>query len=131
MSTRGWPAADFLARIGSEIGVSDWHLIDQRRIEEFAVVTDDDQFIHTVPERARTTAFCGTIAHGYLTLSLLSAMARSALPIIEGTKFSLNYGFDKIRFLAHVPSGARIRARLRCRTCPSATQASGAWLLAS
>ena len=111
MEARTWAVSDFLARIGTEIGVSPWYLIDQQRINEFAAVSEDDQFIHTDPEQARQSSFGGTIAHGYLTLSLLSAMSKSALPAIEGTKMSLNYGFDRVRFLAEVPSGARVRAR--------------------
>lgn len=99
-------------RIGQEIGVSAWHLVDQDMIDRFAEVTGDRQFIHVDPARARIAApFGGTIAHGFLTLSLLSAMGQQALPPIEGKVMGINYGFDRVRFLAPVPSGARVRAR--------------------
>jgi acyl dehydratase len=97
------------------------------RIDDFATVTQDHQFIHTDPNRARETPFGGTVAHGFLTLSLLSAMIRSGLPAIEGVKASLNYGFDKVRFLHPVRSGARVRARFRL---PSFSQREeGRWLM--
>jgi acyl dehydratase len=128
MARKSWSVSDFLARAGTEIGVSEWFLIDQRRINEFAAVTQDDQFIHTDPERARQTSFGGTIAHGYLTLSLLSAMAASALPVLEGTKVDLNYGFDKIRFLADVPAGASVRARFTLSSL--AERGAGRWRMA-
>jgi acyl dehydratase len=97
--------------VGREVGVSSWHLVDQARIDAFAQVTDDHQFIHVDPERAAETPFGGTIAHGFLTLSLLSAMALEAQPKIRGGVMGINYGFNKVRFLAPVPSGARVRGR--------------------
>ena len=101
----------YLASQGQEIGISQWHLIDQKRIDAFADTTGDHQFIHIDPERAaRETPFGGTIAHGFLTVSMLSALAYEALPSIQGTAMSVNYGFDKLRFIAPVRSGARIRA---------------------
>ncbi len=102
---------DLQALTGTEIGVSDWIKVDQAMIDAFGTVTFDMQFIHTDPVQAKLSPFSGTIAHGFLTLSLLSSMAFSAMPKIEGTLASLNYGFDKIRFLNPVPSGARLRAR--------------------
>lgn len=96
--------------VGTQVGVSDWMVIDQQRIDRFADVTDDHQYIHVDPERAATGPFGGTIAHGFLSLSLLSEMAANGLPRIAGVSTSLNYGFDKIRFLTPVRSGARIRA---------------------
>lgn len=118
----------FLAKTHSELGVSEWFLIDQQRIDEFAKITQDSQFIHTDPRRARDTPFGGTIAHGFLTLSLLSAMERSGLPRVEGAKTYLNYGFDKVRFLSPVPSGTRVRARF---TLSSLSQREeGKWLMA-
>lgn len=100
------------ALVDKEIGVSNWHLIDQRRIDAFADTTEDWQFIHVSPERASAALpLGGTIAHGFLVLSLLSAMATEAIPPIRGTTMSMNYGFDKVRFLSPVPSGVRIRAR--------------------
>lgn len=89
--------------------VSRWFTIDQDRIDAFAAVCEDEQFIHMDPARAAATRFGGTIAHGFLTLSMLSAMAYDAMPL-RG-QLSVNYGFDRIRFLAPVPSGARVRAR--------------------
>lgn len=101
-------------KIGTEIGASDWITVDQTMIDSFARLTDDHQFIHIDPERARAeTPFGGAIAHGFLTLSLLSRMAYDALPSIAGTAMGVNYGFDKIRFLAPVPAGARVRGRFR------------------
>ncbi|PVB62935.1 MaoC family dehydratase [Labrenzia sp. 011] len=99
------------ARIGSEIGLSDWQAIDQLRIDEFARITGDRQYIHTDPEAAARTPFGGTIAHGYLVLSLLSSMFYEAVGEIEGTSMSMNYGFDTVRFLAPVRSGKRVRGR--------------------
>ncbi len=103
------------AAVGSEFGVSDWVLIDQARIDAFAEVTEDRQFIHIDPERAAETVFGGTVAHGYLTLSMLSAMAYDALPALDGMTASINYGFDNLRFVAPVRSGSRIRARFDLR----------------
>ena len=89
--------------------VSRWFTVDQARIDAFAEVIEDHQFIHVDPERAAETRFGGTIAHGFLTLSLLSAMAYDAIPLTGA--LSVNYGFDRIRFLSPVPSGARVRGR--------------------
>ncbi len=105
------PAADIKKMAGQEIGVSKWFDISQERIDGFADVTEDWQYIHVDPERAAGTPFGGTIAHGFLTLSMLSAMAVDAVPRLENAVMGVNYGFDKIRFLSPVPSGARIRAR--------------------
>ena len=99
------------ARIGSEVGVSDWILVDQARIDAFAEVTEDRQFIHVDPEAAARTPFCGTIAHGFLSLSLLSRMAYEAMLTPEGVKMGVNYGFEKVRFLAPVRAGKRVRGR--------------------
>jgi acyl dehydratase len=99
------------ARIGSEIGVSDWILVDQARIDAFAEVTEDRQFIHVDPEAAALTPFGGTIAHGFLTLSLLSRMAAEAMLVPDTFRMGVNYGFDKVRFLAPVRSGKRVRGR--------------------
>lgn len=99
------------AQVGSEIGVSDWFELDQPRIDRFAEVTEDHQFIHVSPERASATHFGGTIAHGLLSLSLLSGMAAQVLPIPAGQRFEVNYGFNKVRFIAPVRAGKRIRAR--------------------
>src|SRR5919205_4083664 len=100
-------------RVGQEVGVSDWILVDQARIDAFADVTEDPQFIHVDPEAAAKTPFGGTIAHGFLTLSLLSRMAADAMLRPEGVKMGVNYGFDKVRFMAPVRSGKRVRGRFR------------------
>jgi acyl dehydratase len=104
---------DLRARIGSEIGVSRWFDISQSRIDAFADVTEDRQFIHVDPEAARATPFGGTIAHGFLTLSMLSAIAYDALPRIAELAMGVNYGFDKLRFIAPVRAGSRIRGRFK------------------
>ncbi|MGY3614700.1 MaoC family dehydratase [Bradyrhizobium sp. USDA 10063] len=97
--------------VGKEIGVSAWHLIDQKRIDTYADVIEDHQFIHVDPERAKETAFGTTIAHGFLTMSLLSIMSYQVMPVIEGTTMGVNYGFDKLRFISPVRSGKRVRGR--------------------
>jgi acyl dehydratase len=100
-------------KVGQEVGVSDWILIDQARIDAFADITEDRQFIHVDPEAAAQTPFRGTVAHGFLTLSLLSRMAADAMTIPADARMGVNYGFEKVRFLAPVRSGKRIRARFR------------------
>ncbi|MGL9618225.1 MaoC family dehydratase [Bradyrhizobium sp. U531] len=98
--------------VGKEIGVSSWHVIDQPRIDSYADVTEDHQFIHVDPERAKKeTAFGTTIAHGFLTMSMLSVMSYEVMPAIAGTTMGVNYGFDKLRFISPVRSGKRIRGR--------------------
>lgn len=103
--------ADLSARVGEEVGVSDWKLIDQARIQAFADATEDWQFIHVDPEAAARTPFGGAVAHGFLTLSMLSALAYEAVPPLEGAAMGVNYGFDKVRFIAPVRAGKRIRGR--------------------
>ncbi|WP_159588455.1 MaoC family dehydratase [Chelativorans xinjiangense] len=99
------------ALVGEEVGVSNWRTVSQEMIDQFAAATDDHQFIHTDPERAaRETPYGGTIAHGFLSLSLLSTMIFEAVPKLEGTSAGVNFGFDRVRFLNPVKSGARIRA---------------------
>ena len=102
---------EMIASKGRELGVSDWFTMDQPRIDSFAEVTEDSQFIHIDPVRAADTIFGGTVAHGMLTLSMMSGMAYGALPLIEGQSASVNYGFEKVRFITAVKSGARIRGR--------------------
>jgi acyl dehydratase len=97
------------SRIGTQVGVSEWITIDQKRIDEFADVTEDRQFIHVDPNAAKETMFGGTVAHGFLSLSLLSRMAFDVMLVPDNLKMAVNYGFDSIRFLAPVPAGARIR----------------------
>ena len=98
--------------IGKELGASDWFKIDQERINNFADATLDHQFIHVDAEAAKSTPFGGTIAHGFLTLSLLPYLQATVAEIIvpEGTKMGMNYGFDKLRFLAPVKVDSRVRA---------------------
>lgn len=103
---------DFVKLVGTELGVSEWHTVDQKQIDAFAHATNDHQFIHIDPERAkRETPFGGTIAHGFLSLSVLPAMAYATMPTLNGAVMSVNYGFDKIRFLTPVRAGKRVRAR--------------------
>jgi acyl dehydratase len=98
--------------VGREIGVSSWHVVDQTRIDSYADVIEDHQFIHVDPERAKKeTAFGTTIAHGFLTMSLLSIMSYEVMPVISGTTMGVNYGFDKLRFISPVRSGSRVRGR--------------------
>ena len=97
-------------RIGEQLGVSEWFSVDQQRVDAFADVTLDHQFVHVDPERARATPFGGTIAHGFLTLSLLVHLCLPFIPVLAGRKLVVNYGFDKVRFAAPVKVGKRIRA---------------------
>ena len=98
--------------VGHEVGVSSWHLVDQKRIDVYADVIEDHQFIHIDPERAkRETTFGTTVAHGFLTMSLLSIMSYEVMPVIEGTTMGVNYGFDRLRFISPVRAGSRLRGR--------------------
>ena len=121
------PLDEIRSRLGSEVGVSSWLAIDQARIDEFADATDDHQFIHVDPDAAAKTPFGGTIAHGFLTLSLLSRMAADAMMVPEGVKMAVNYGFDRVRFLAPVKSGRRVRGRFTLDSIEE--KAPGQWLL--
>jgi acyl dehydratase len=102
---------DIRARIGEEVGVSSWLTVDQARIDAFAEATEDRQFIHVDPDAAAATPFGGTIAHGFLTLSLLSRMAAEVVLIPDTIKMAVNYGVEEVRFLAPVRSGKRVRGR--------------------
>ena len=102
--------------VGTEIGVSDWILIDQARIDAFAAATEDRQFIHVDPEAAAKTPFGGTIAHGFLTLSLLSRMAADVFLRPDDVKMGVNYGLDRVRFLSPVRSGRRVRGRFTLKS---------------
>ena len=99
------------SRVGQEVGVSSWLTLDQARIMDFADATDDHQFIHVDPDAAAAAGFGGTIAHGFLSLSLLSRMAAEAMLVPDGVKMAINYGLDRVRFLAPVKSGKRVRGR--------------------
>jgi acyl dehydratase len=99
------------ARVGEEVGVSSWLTVDQARIGQFAEATEDRQFIHVDPHAAAKTPFGGTIAHGFLTLSLLPRMAADAMLIPAGVRMGVNYGLDRVRFLSPVRSGSQVRGR--------------------
>jgi acyl dehydratase len=118
---------DIRAQIGKEIGVSSWLLVDQERIHAFAEATEDRQFIHVDPDTAAQTPFGGTIAHGFLTLSLLSRMAAETMLVPNGVKMGVNYGLDRVRFLAPVKSGKRVRGRFSLDSVDE--KAPGQWLL--
>lgn len=113
--------------IGTEVGVSSWIEIDQARIDAFAEVTNDHQFIHVNPELARQTPFGTTIAHGFLTLSLASSMSYEAVAPLEGVMMGVNYGFDKLRFLAPVPVNSKVRGRFKLLSAED--KGGGRWLL--
>jgi acyl dehydratase len=99
------------ARVGQEVGISSWLTVDQARIDAFAQATEDRQFIHIDPAAAAQTPFGGTIAHGFLSLSLLSRMGAEAMLLPDGLKMAVNYGLDRVRFVAPVRSGTRVRGR--------------------
>jgi acyl dehydratase len=102
--------AELQSLVGTEIGTSEWWLIDQARIDKFAEATGDFQWIHVDPEKAKTSKFGTTIAHGYLTLSLLAGMRFQTFEVTE-TSMAVNYGMNKVRFLSPVPSGSQLRAK--------------------
>ncbi len=103
---------DLVAKIGENIGTSDWFTLDQDRINTFADCTEDHQFIHINPEMAKMTPFGGTIAHGFLTLSMLVVMSDNGVPK-PAVKMGINYGFDKVRFLTPVKSGQKVRGHFK------------------
>ncbi len=96
--------------VGQELGTSAWFPVGQDRIDQFAEVTEDRQFIHVDPVRAAESPFGGTIAHGMLTLSMIVHLCNAFVPAVEGVRMVVNYGFDRVRFAAPVKSGGRIRA---------------------
>jgi acyl dehydratase len=103
---------DLRARVGQELGVSDWHEVTQSQIDQFAEITGDHQWIHVDPDRAsRESPYKTTIAHGFLTVSMLSALINEAINIDGDYKLRVNYGFNRLRFTGAVPSGARVRGR--------------------
>ncbi|WP_291834656.1 MaoC family dehydratase [Brevundimonas sp.] len=113
--------------IGTEVGLSRWFLVDQAKIDAFADTTEDWQFIHVNPELAKQTPFGGTIAHGFLTLSLASAMSYDCVKPLDGVAMGVNYGFDKLRFLAPVPAGSKIRGRFKLLSAED--KGGGRWLI--
>lgn len=114
-------------RIGQEVGVSDWVAIDQDMIDRFADLTDDHQWIHVDRAAAAASPFGGTIAHGFLVLSLLAKLATAADIVLAGTKMGMNYGFDKVRMASPVRAGSRIRGRFVLRDV--AERGPGQWLV--
>ena len=96
-------------KVGADLGASPWISVNQAAIDTFAAVTGDHQFIHVDPQAAARTPFGGTVAHGFLTLSLLSQMAAHVMLVPESLTMAVNYGFDKVRFIAPVKSGKRVR----------------------
>ena len=118
--------SDLPSLVGQEVGLSRWITVDQARIDAFAKITEDEQFIHVDPERAKATPFGGTIAHGFLTLSLASAMSYDAVAPLDGVVMGVNYGFDKLRFLAPVPVGSKVRGRFKLLSAED--KGGGRWL---
>ena len=108
---------DLRGKIGAEIGVSSWIDMEQDRIDAFADVTEDWQYIHVDKEKAANSPFGSTIAHGLLTLALLPRMAAECLPKPDGKSTGVNYGFDQVRFLSPVPAGSQIRGRFVLEDC--------------
>ena len=107
---------DLTACIGQEVAVSDWITITQQQVNLFAEATGDHQWIHVDPEKARTGPFGGTIAHGFLTLSLIPRFFESSFQITN-SRMGVNYGLNKVRFMAPVPVGSRLRARMKLLAC--------------
>ena len=110
MSARALAIRDLEPRVGQEVGVSPWVDVTQERIDTFAKAIDDFQWIHVDPVRAKTSPFGGTIAHGFLTLSLLSHLSERTFSFSE-RRMGVNYGLNRVRFTAPLPSGSRVRAR--------------------
>ena len=120
-------ADELLAAAGEELGTSDWMIIDQQRVNAFADATEDHQWIHVDPQCAAAGPFGTTIAHGFLTLSLLSRMATEGMLVPDRVKMAVNYGLDRVRFLAPVKSGKRVRGRFTLDSIEE--KAPGQWLL--
>lgn len=118
---------EYRSRVSQEVGVSDWLLVDQDMIQRFADLTQDWMFVHVDPEQARAAGLDGTIAHGFLTIALIATLVPTALPRMKGVTVAFNYGFNKLRLLAPVPSGKRIRGRFRLADCTERTP--GEWRL--
>jgi acyl dehydratase len=112
--------------VGTEIGVSDWVTITQEMVNQFAALTGDPVEIHTNVELARQTPFGGTIAHGLLTLSMIGGFCTAAQVLMEGITMGLNYGFDKVRFVAPVKTGSRLRGRFFLRSMEE--KSPGKWV---
>ena len=108
---------EYRSRVGQVLGQSEWEKVTQRMIDQFAEVTGDHQFIHIDPQAAARTPFGTTIAHGFLTLSLISKMSFSAVPPIKDAKMTINYGMNSVRFITPVKSGARVRSEFKLKGC--------------
>lgn len=111
--TMAWE--ELVERVGSDLGASGWRAVTQPMVDAFADATDDHYFLHVDPQRAAVPPFTSTIAHGFLTLSLLAPMAYEVCPYVEGARYPLNYGFNRVRFVAPVPVGSRLRGRFVLR----------------
>ncbi|EHR73654.1 acyl dehydratase [Burkholderiales bacterium JOSHI_001] len=107
---------EFAAQVGQDVGVSDWITVTQARIDQFAQATGDHQWIHVDTGKAKDGPFGRTIAHGFLTLSLLPEMGASAMQV-DGVRMGINYGLNKVRFPAPVPEGSRLRGRFKMLAC--------------
>ena len=123
------PPAELASYVGKDLGTSGWFQVDQARINAFADATLDHQFIHVNPDMAKATPFGGTIAHGYLTVSLLPYLQANMPDMIvpQGLKMGMNYGFDKLRFMSPVKVGKRVRAR--AKLLDAGEKKPGQWLL--
>ena len=110
MSARGLSLRSLEGRVGEEVGVSPWVEVSQERIDTFARAVEDFQWIHVERERAKSSPFGGTIAHGFLTLSLLSHLSEMTFSFSD-RRMGVNYGLNRVRFISPVPSGSRVRAR--------------------
>ncbi|UTW06555.1 MaoC family dehydratase [Pseudomonas benzenivorans] len=121
------PVAQLKDYVGKELGRSDWLTIDQDRINQFAECTGDHQFIHVDPEKARQTPFGGTIAHGFLSLSLIPKLMEGLMIMPQGLKMAVNYGLDSVRFIQPVKVGSRVR--LAVSLTDANEKNPGQWLL--
>ncbi|MCY1395825.1 putative enoyl-CoA hydratase 1 [compost metagenome] len=123
------PASTLKDYIGKDLGHSEWLTIDQQRINQFADCTEDHQFIHVDPERAKQTPFGGTIAHGFLSLSLIPKLMEGLAVLPENAKMVVNYGLDSVRFIQPVPVNSRVRMQI---TVLDVTEKNpGQWLIKS
>lgn len=118
---------ELLACVGKDLGFSDWIQIDQERVNQFAECTGDHQFIHVDPEKAKLTPFGCTIAHGFLSLSLIPKLMEGLMPMPKGLKMAVNYGLDSVRFIQPVKVGARVRLGLTLLDAQEKNP--GQWLL--
>lgn len=121
------PVADLAQYVGQHLGHSGWLVIDQHRIDQFATATGDHQFIHVDPARAAATPFGGTIAHGFLLLSLMPQLMAGVMVMPEGTEMAVNYGAEQVRFIRPVPAGAEVR--LGVELLEAREKQPGQWLL--